>query len=169
MLKKLDPLKSELNLLERNYQQNRSELFKEEADLEKKRTTLLELEDGLSQLGEKITSLTETIHQNENHIVATEERLKATEEKIQLYTAEQVQLEKRIEILNRRIEEGEPNLGLLSEKVDGLRMKYRHKEQELSEFEKVLTRRRLEVNESRTRLIELLETINEKEKARNLL
>ena len=129
----------------------------------------MELEDGLAKLQGKIVSLTETLHQKENFVVATEERLKATEEKIQRYSNEQHQLEKRVNILNRRINEGKPTLGLLAEKVDGLRMKYRHKEQELTEFEKVLTRRRLEANESRTLLIELMETINEKEKAKNLL
>jgi len=167
--KKLSPLKEELHHLERSYQQNRSELSRDEADLEKRRVSLLELENDLSKLQGKISHLTESIHQKENFVIATQERLKATEEKVQRYSEEQVQLERRIEVLKQRIEDGEPKLTTLSEKVDGLRIKYRHKEQELSEFEKVLVRRRLEMNESRTRLIELLEVIGEKEKERNRL
>ena len=169
LIKILNPLKSNLNNLDKNYQQNKTDLSREEAELERNRVALMGLEDSISKLQGKISALTDSTHQKENEVVATQERLRATEEKIVRYTEEQGQLEKRIEILKRRTEESEPQLGLMEEKVDALRMKHRLKEQELVEFEKILIRRRLDANESRTRLIELLELMNEKEKEKNRL
>ncbi|HDL18085.1 MAG TPA: chromosome segregation protein SMC, partial [Bacteroidetes bacterium] len=167
--KKLKPLKNDLTNLERNYQQNRSVLSRDEADLEKNRVLLMTMEDSLAKFQRNLSRQTEAIHRNENIIIVTQERFKATEEKIQRYAAEREQLKKRVEILRQRIKENEPNLGMLGEKVDALRMRYRLKEQELAEFEKALARRRLDANEAQTQLIQLLETINEKEKERNLL
>ncbi len=104
--RKLIPLKEELAAKERSYQENRTELSREEAELEKVKTRLLTTEDQLSRLQAELMSVTDAFHHRENEKIAGQERIRALEEKIERYRQEQGQLERRIEILKRRIEEG---------------------------------------------------------------
>ncbi|HHM24035.1 MAG TPA: chromosome segregation protein SMC, partial [Bacteroidetes bacterium] len=163
------PLKKELADREKNYRETKTVLTREEADLERARARYLEVEDRLSRLQNELMAVSDQLHQKENEKTAARERMRALEEKIQRYMAEQEDLRNRIAQLKRRIEEGEPRLRTLAEQVDALRMKHRLKQSELEQFDKLLARRRLELNEARMRLIELMQTIGDKEKERNTL
>jgi len=163
------PLKEELAARERTYRETRTILTREEADLERARARYLEVEDRLSRLQSELMAVTDEYHRKENEKIAGLERIRALEEKIQRYSEEQQQQEERITLLHRRIEEREPRLQVLGERADALRIKHRLKKQELEQFEKMLARRRLELNDSRMRMIELMQEIAGKEKERNSL
>ena len=163
------PLKEELARREKSYRETKTILTREEADLERARARYLEVEDRLSRLQSELMAVTDELHRKENDKIAGQERIRALEEKIQRYTDEQKQLESRIALLQRRIGEREPQLQTLGEQVDALRIKHRLKKQELEQFDKLVARRRLELNDSRMRLIERMQEIAEKEKERNSL
>lgn len=167
--KKLVPLKTQLSEQENTFQKNRSALSRDEADVERSRAMLLRMEEKLSELQNDLMSATDALHKNENEVITGQERIKANEEKIIRFEEERAGLINRIESLGRRIEETEPQVGILAEKADGFRIKHRKQQEELEEFEKILGRRRLELNESRMQLINLMNDISETEKHRHSL
>ena len=169
ILKELQPLKKQLDQKEKDWQANRTELSREEATVEKLKAEILTLEEHLSNLRREIEQVMELIHNKENDIAVNQERQRSFNEKVDRYQKEKVQAKKRQEILTTHLQQSRPKLVSLQEKLDSLKMKFRLKSQELDEAEKVLVRRRLEVNNSRLQLIELLKEIGEGEKKRNHL
>jgi chromosome segregation protein len=167
--KGLLPKKDELTQRERSFQKNRTELSRDEANIEKVKMSLLKMEEDLSRLQGEIMALTDSFHQKQNEVVANQERTRACEERIHRNSAECDELRKRIETLRIRLEEGRPRLSELADMADSLRIRHRQKKEELAQFEKTLARRRLEVNDSRMQLIDLMNEIAEKEKERHSL
>jgi chromosome segregation protein len=169
LLKRLRPLKDELRQREQEHHQQRSLLTREEAELERLRARALDVENRLSKVQRELMAVTEELHARENEQTASRERIRALRERAVRYQQEKEELKQRIQNLERRIEQSEPQMRVLAERVDALRMKYRLKKQELDEFDKLLARRRMELNESRQQLIDTMRILGEKEKRRNAL
>ncbi|GBD94502.1 chromosome partition protein Smc [bacterium BMS3Abin05] len=169
ILRELEPLKSRLEQDQEAFQSNRTMLSKEEAFLERMRAEILSLEDHLSRVLSRWDAVTQDVHQKENELAVSKERIRSLKEKINRYKTEKEQIQKRRQILTRRLEEGQPKLVEMQEITDGYRLKFRFKQEELKGFEKILNRRRLEANDYRMKLVELLKELdrNEKERSRH--
>ena len=164
----LRPLKSQLEQRQQAFQNNRSALGKEEANLERMRAEVLSMEDHLSNVQTDLDSITQNIHQKESELAVSSERIRSLNEKISRYKTEEEQLRKRQQILLKQLEESRPKLLEIQEISDGYKLKLRLKQEELEGFEKILNRRRLEANDYRKKLVDLLKELdkNEKEKSR---
>ncbi len=168
IFRELRPLKSQLEQRQQAFQTNRSMLSKEEAYLEQMRAEVLSLEDHLSKVQSELDRVTQGVHQKENELAVSKERIRSLREKITRYHTEEDQLRKRQQILIKRLEETRPKLIEIQEISDGYKLKLRLKQEELEGFEKILNRRRLEANDYRKKLVDLLKELdkNEKEKSR---
>ncbi len=163
----LQPLKSQLNQRQQAFQSNRSMLSKEEAYLEQMRAEVLSLEDHVSKVQLDLDRVTQDVHQKENELAVSKERIRALKEKITRYQTEEKQLRKRQQILIKRLEETRPKLIEIQEISDGYKLKLRLKQEELEGFEKILNRRRLEANDYRKKLVDLLKQLDKNEKERS--
>lgn len=168
IFRELRPLKSQLEQRQQAFQNNRSALGKEEANLEHMRAEVLSMEDQLSKVQTDLDSVTQEIHQKESELAVSSERIRSLNEKISRYKTEEEQLRKRQKILLKQLEESRPKLLEIQEISDGYKLKLRLKQEELEGLEKILNRRRLEANDYRKKLVDLLKELdeNEKEKSR---
>ncbi|NOY77069.1 MAG: AAA family ATPase [Calditrichaeota bacterium] len=167
IFRELRPLKSQLAQRQQAFQTNRSMLSKEEAYLEHMRADVLSLEDHLSKVQSDLDRVTQEVHQKENELAVSKERIRALKEKITRYRTEEDQLRKRQQILIKRLEESRPKLIEIEEISDGYKLKLRLKQEELEGFEKILNRRRLEANDYRKKLVDLLKELDKNEKERS--
>ena len=167
ILRRLKPLKQQLEQQQQVFQTGRSRLSKDEAILEKMRAEMIGFEDRLSTVQSDLDKVVQEIHTRENELTVAKERIRSLKEKIARYKAEKEQMKKRQQFLIKRLEETRPKLQELREISDGYKLKFRLKKEELNGFEKILNRRRLEANENRKKLVELLKELDKTEKEKN--
>ncbi len=167
ILRQLRPLKQQLEQQQQAFQTDRSRLSKDEAILEKMRAEMIGFEDRLSSVQSDLDAVVQKIHSKENELTVAKERIRSLKEKITRYRSEKEQIKKRQQLLLKRLDESRPKLQELREISDGYKLKFRLKKEELDGFEKILNRRRLEANENRMKLVELLKELDKKEKEKS--
>ncbi len=167
IIRQLKPLKLQLEQQQQAFQTGRSRLSRDEAILEKMRAEMIGFEDRLSSVQADLDKVVQEIHSKENELTVAKERIRSLKEKIARYRSEKEQMKRRQQLLMKRLDEARPKLQELREIADGYKLKFRLKKEELDGFEKILNRRRLEANENRMKLVELLKVLDKNEKEKN--